>query len=58
MSAPYAKGDETCGSQRLTQASLPLKTNGANENVGSMRPLKTNYSYSRMKSNKNKKPSV
>ncbi|WP_257668586.1 hypothetical protein [Parapedobacter tibetensis] len=42
MSAPNAKGDETCGSRRRTQASSPMKANSADENAGSMRPLRIN----------------
>jgi len=38
MSAPNAKGDETCGIASFITA----EPNGANENAGSIRPFKNN----------------
>lgn len=43
MLAPDAKGDETCGSQRRTQAPSPLRVKSTDGNAGSIRPLRTNY---------------
>lgn len=39
----FAKGDVTCRSHKRMQASSPHKTNDADENAGSMRPLRENY---------------